>query len=229
MTEEARIFANALAAWEAWHLDCFAAREERLRAFGKALPGQLSEVVSFHLREAQALLAAPIDLKGATGETNELYAVGRGVTLIIVEDGAGFTALAFLTAALAAGNSVIIASDDRVLCATLNPALACFPYHLVQLVSYALSHELMESDPRCVAYVGNSETERRINRHLADREGAIVALCSETDLQATPLAHDPFLSLRFVTERVRTIDVTAVGGNATLLASGGAAQPFVPG
>ncbi|HAS64519.1 MAG TPA: 1-pyrroline-5-carboxylate dehydrogenase, partial [Vibrio sp.] len=40
---------------------------------------------------------------------------------------------------------------------------------------------------------------------------------SETDLVTLNVAHDPHLSLRFITERTRTINITAVGGNATLL------------
>ncbi|MCO4788283.1 1-pyrroline-5-carboxylate dehydrogenase, partial [Vibrio cholerae] len=49
---------------------------------------------------------------------------------------------------------------------------------------------------------------------------AIVSLVSETDLLTLPVAHDPHLSLRFITERTRTINITAVGGNATLLELG---------
>ena len=83
--------------------------------------------------------------------------------------------------------------------------------------SYA---SLLEQDVRVVGYVGNPATEHNINLQLAKREGAICQLVSETDLSTMQIAHDPLLSLRFITERTRTINITAVGGNATLLELG---------
>jgi delta 1-pyrroline-5-carboxylate dehydrogenase len=83
---------------------------------------------------------------------------------------------------------------------------------------------LLESDVRSIGYVGNPEVERTINRQLAKRTGAIVSLTSETDLVSIPVAHDPHLALRFITERTRTINITAVGGNATLLELGSEAH-----
>ncbi|MCV5886981.1 hypothetical protein OFN71_27590, partial [Escherichia coli] len=77
-----------------------------------------------------------------------------------------------------------------------------------------------ESDVRSVGYVGYSQVEHALNLQLAKRDGAIVGLVSETDLESPKLAHDPHLSLRFITERTRTINITAVGGNATLLELG---------
>ena len=221
-------FSTALAAWEAYDLSPFADKRKSLLAFEQALQrqaGELSAVVSFHLAQAGALLAAGRRLEGVTGESNDLTTRGRGVALIIVagdERRSWRPALAFLTAALAAGNSVIVSSDDHALRAVLDAALrsACFPCGLIQFVAEQACHRLLEVDVRSVGYVGSCAGARKIDRQLADREGTIAALVAETDLQALPMAHDPCLSLRFVTEYTLTIDTTAVGGNATLLASG---------
>lgn len=94
------------------------------------------------------------------------------------------------------------------------------PANLLQFASFDAYHQLIESDVRCVGYVGNPSVEATLNRQLAKRTGAIVSLVSETDLLTLPVAHDPHLSLRFITERTRTINITAVGGNATLLELG---------
>ncbi|MFA0070912.1 1-pyrroline-5-carboxylate dehydrogenase, partial [Vibrio breoganii] len=71
---------------------------------------------------------------------------------------------------------------------------------------------------------GNSQTAQAINLQLAKRDGAIVGLVAETDLATMNVANDPHLSLRFITERTRTINITAVGGNATLLELGSEAH-----
>lgn len=166
---------------------------------------------------------APTD--GPTGETNELYTAGRGVALIIQEDNgiqAKQAVVAQLTAALVAGNSVVFCSDDKELSSALVAAYqqSSLPANLLQFASFDAYHQLIESDVRCVGYVGTPSVEATINRQLAKRTGAIVSLVSETDLLTLPVAHDPHLSLRFITERTRTINITAVGGNATLLELG---------
>jgi delta 1-pyrroline-5-carboxylate dehydrogenase len=79
---------------------------------------------------------------------------------------------------------------------------------------------LSSLDISAAALVGNRQAEQDVNRELAKREGAICTFVSETDLQALPVSHDPCLVLRFVTERTCTINITAVGGNASLLELG---------
>lgn len=178
--------------------------------------------MSYHLERASALLAESHQLVGPTGETNELYTAGRGVALIIqgdMSEQAQKAALAQVTAALIAGNSVVFCSDDADFSRQLETAYmqSSLPMNLLQFAPLDAYQQLLESDVRSVGYVGTTEVERNINRQLAKREGAIVSLVSETDFAATPVAHDPHLSLRFITERTRTINITAVGGNATLL------------
>ncbi|KHA61917.1 1-pyrroline-5-carboxylate dehydrogenase [Vibrio variabilis] len=228
MVHQVTRFSDAFSAWENWNLTDFDSKSECLLAFKQSLQQNqalLGAVVSFHIEQASTLLAETHQLIGPTGETNELYTAGRGVALIIQGDAtqpAKNAAVAQMTAALIAGNSVIFCSDDAELCKDLEAAYtqSSLPTNLVQFASLDAYHQLLESDVRSVGYVGNVEVERSINRQLAKREGAIVGLVSETDLNATPVAHDPHLSLRFITERTRTINITAVGGNATLLELG---------
>lgn len=228
MVHQVTRFSDAYSAWENWNLTDFDSKSECLLAFKQSLQQNqalLGAVVSFHIEQASTLLAETHQLIGPTGETNELYTAGRGVALIIQGDAtqpAKNAAVAQMTAALIAGNSVIFCSDDAELCKDLEAAYtqSSLPTNLVQFASLDAYHQLLESDVRSVGYVGNVEVERSINRQLAKREGAIVGLVSETDLDATPVAHDPHLSLRFITERTRTINITAVGGNATLLELG---------
>ncbi|NTJ39281.1 1-pyrroline-5-carboxylate dehydrogenase, partial [Vibrio vulnificus] len=87
------------------------------------------------------------------------------------------------------------------------------------MVAYDAVLQLIDRDVRSVGYVGNAQVDE-LNLQLAKRDGAIVGLVSATDQAGALLAHDPHLSLRFITERTRTINITAVGGNATLLELG---------
>ncbi|MBO0180471.1 1-pyrroline-5-carboxylate dehydrogenase, partial [Vibrio parahaemolyticus] len=99
----------------------------------------VAKVVSYHLQQASALLAKTHQLVGPTGETNELYAAGRGVALVICEnniepaDNALYSAFAMITCALIAGNSVVVCSDNAELNQLVKQAvaLANFPSNLV--------------------------------------------------------------------------------------------------
>ncbi|EKO3627382.1 1-pyrroline-5-carboxylate dehydrogenase [Vibrio metschnikovii] len=228
MVHQVTRFTDACSAWENWNLTDFDFKCECLLSLKSSLkesmPG-LADVVSFHLEQASALLARSHSLIGPTGETNELYTAGRGVALLIQND-ASVTAkqalVAQLCCALVAGNSVIICSDDRELVAALTAAnqQSSLPVNLLQFSALDAYQALIESDIRSVGYVGNVSLEHSLNRQLAQRSGVIINLVSETDLTTLPVAHDPHLSLRFITERTRTINITAVGGNATLLELG---------
>jgi len=71
-----------------------------------------------------------------------------------------------------------------------------------------------------VGYVGSEAEAIRLNRVLAERDGQIALLIVETDLEGLEMVRDQSLVLRFITEKTLTTNVTAVGGNATLLALG---------
>ncbi|MEZ8099146.1 1-pyrroline-5-carboxylate dehydrogenase [Vibrio bivalvicida] len=228
MVHQVTRFSDAFSAWENWNLTNFDSKSECLLAFKQALQQlqpELASVVSYHIEQASALIAETHQLVGPTGETNELYTAGRGVAVVIQDDiqqQAKLAAVAQVSAALIAGNSIIFCSDDAELCQSLEAAYlqSSLPTNLVQFAALDAYHQLLESDVRSIGYVGNTEVERTINRQLAKRTGAIVSLTSETDLVNLPVAHDPHLALRFITERTRTINITAVGGNATLLELG---------
>ncbi|MDF2153102.1 1-pyrroline-5-carboxylate dehydrogenase [Vibrio sp. CAU 1672] len=231
MVHQITNFTDAFAAWEQWNLTDFDYKSEHLQAFKSVLAEKNSlvgQVVAFHLQQASTLLANTHQLVGPTGETNELYTAGRGVALVVCENHPEHTepalssAFAMITCALIAGNSVVVCSDNTELNLLLRQALeqVSFPSNLVQLIAYDASAALLENDVRSLGYVGNSQVEHALNLQLAKRDGAIVSLVSETDLESPKLAHDPHLSLRFITERTRTINITAVGGNATLLELG---------
>lgn len=232
MVHQVTRFSDAFSAWENWNLTDFDSKSECLLTFMQALQNThpvLASVVSYHVDQASGLLAHVHQLAGPTGETNELYTAGRGVTLIIQDDHttlAHQATVAQLTAALIAGNSAILCSDDTEFCGQLQKAYqhSSLPTNLLQFGSCDAYHQLLESDVRSVGYIGNPQVEMTINRQLSKRDGAIVSLVSETDLVATPVAHDPHLSLRYITERTRTINITAVGGNATLLELGSEAH-----
>ncbi|GAB2646669.1 1-pyrroline-5-carboxylate dehydrogenase [Vibrio panuliri] len=216
-------FTNAFSAWENWNLTDFESKSECLLSLKASLQNPLhAAVVGFHLQQAEQLLSFTHQLVGPTGETNELYTAGRGVTVIaadVVSEQAQLAIVAQCTAALIAGNSVIVCSDDSEFTQNFEAAYqqSSLPTNLMHFASFEALNQVLESDVRAVGFIGSSEGERSLNRQLAARDGAIVALVSETDLATQTVAHDPHLSLRFITERTRTINITAVGGNATLL------------
>ncbi|MEH0689071.1 1-pyrroline-5-carboxylate dehydrogenase [Vibrio cholerae] len=236
MIHQVTRYTDALSAFENWNLTDFASKKEDvsslIEAMGKVQsPSEDADwnaglnVMRFQLARATSLLAHCHELPGPTGETNELYTAGRGVTVLIQEEKsaqAKGSVLAQLTTALLAGNSVILCSDDDTLCTALEDACthSSLPTHVLQVAPLEAYPQLLESDIRCIGYVGQTQALVRLNRQLAKRSGAIVSLVSETDLSALPVAQDPHLALRFITERTRTINITAVGGNATLLELG---------
>lgn len=129
------------------------------------------------------------ELKGPTGELNQLKLHGRGVIACISPW--NFPLAIFLgqvTAALASGNCVIAKpATQTVLIAQRAVDLlheAGFPKAVVQLLptSGQLTGEYLITDPRIngVVFTGSTSTARRINQALAHREGPIVPFIAET-------------------------------------------------
>ncbi|MBI1205729.1 MAG: bifunctional proline dehydrogenase/L-glutamate gamma-semialdehyde dehydrogenase PutA [Azospirillum sp.] len=166
-----------------------------VREGGRTIPDALSELreaVDF-LRYYAALtrrdFAAPRDLPGPTGETNQLSLHGRGVFVCISPW--NFPLAIFVgqvAAALAAGNAVlakpaeqtplVAAEAVRLLLEAGVPPAAL---HLLPGDGATVGARLV-SDPRIagVAFTGSTETARLINRTLAARLGPIVPLIAET-------------------------------------------------
>ncbi|MCK6264335.1 1-pyrroline-5-carboxylate dehydrogenase [Vibrio sp. ZSDE26] len=221
-------YSDSYTAWASWNQLEYGEKSKYLlsaaRKIEKTQPS-LSRVVQFHEKHAARLLKETHQLVGPTGETNELYTTGRGVALVIHDNSLAnsrLVVIAHLTAALLAGNSVIVCSDDTDLVSLLESAFqsAGIPSDVLQFESLEAYSPLLETDIRSVGYIGTQENEIAINRTLSKKTGAIVLLSSETDMTCLSNAQDPALSLRFITERTRTINITAVGGNATLLELG---------
>ncbi|WP_434339795.1 hypothetical protein [Motilimonas cestriensis] len=227
-------FTDAQQAWEQWNLAPFDHKLSQLQAFSAALQqgnATLAKVCQYQLEQGKKWLAQPHRLIGPTGETNELYTAGRGVALLILDNTDHYqqaqqSMMAMLSAALLAGNAVLLCSDDITFNNAVNNAMqqAQLPAHLLHIIAFDAYPVLLGCDIRSAGYIGSSQVELSLNLQLAKRDGVIVGLVSETDLPAMSLAHDPLLALRFITERTRTINITAVGGNATLLELGSAAH-----
>lgn len=228
MLDQAARFSDALRAWELWSLTDFDYRSKCLLSVFNALNKDniaISAVVEYHLQSARQAIGHTDMLAGPTGETNELYTAGRGVTLLIQDpecESARLAVIAQLTAAVVAGNSVIICSDDAELVQWVQSyfAGAVLPPGLVQVVSRDSLHAFLNNDVRTVGFVGSEKNAIKLNREIANSNGVIIGLVVESDLDTLPASHDPRLSFRFVTERTRTINITAIGGNASLLELG---------
>ncbi|GLO62843.1 1-pyrroline-5-carboxylate dehydrogenase [Vibrio sp. MACH09] len=218
-------FSNAFSVWEEWNLLSFDEKSEYLLSLESKLKGGFQDAFQYQMVCSKQTVGYVHNLPGPTGETNELYTAGRGVAVLVVDsehENSEKAVGALLAAMLAAGNSTIVCCDNPSLLETLSTALdqANLPTNLVQCVSLECGNDLLEEDIRNFAFVGSEQDVLGYNKKLALRSGAITALVSETDLEALPQSQDPKLVLRFITERTRTINITAVGGNATLLELG---------
>jgi delta 1-pyrroline-5-carboxylate dehydrogenase len=222
MNKTESLYARAYAAWESWNLLDFDEQKEQLQAIGEQFSGELKTVFDYQFMHAGRVAGTTYQLVSPTGETNELYTTGRGVSLLVIdasEDAAAKPAVALLTALLTAGNSVIVCCDNSMLNGVIMTACmgAGLSDGLVQFAPTETYRSLFEDDIRNVAFVGEELVSWKINKLLAARPGVIVPLVAETDLQALPVCSDPMLALRFITERTCTTNITAIGGNAMLL------------
>jgi len=223
--------ANALSAWDAWNHQGFIKRSERLQKIHTQIP-QANDVRSVgllkHLLEQAATLEQITTLPGPTGESNELYLNGRGICLVSADQTSTYTAfLGQAFAALVAGNAVLLHwPEEQAWCEKLARLLhqAGVPEAILQAVSdLSLDQALGLDHLAVIACVLPMNRVIEINALIAKRSGLLVQVVAETDpVQCTALLQPDHLS-RFVTERTRTINTTAVGGNATLLELGSSA------
>lgn len=187
------------------------------------LPGQM---VDFHSLHAVPLISSGEEMPGPTGESNVLSTSGRGPFVIMAEQDTPITAfIALLSCALVAGNSVIIPAlpEYQDIFSTLEQVCTFSDIDTpIVTVENVANIENIIIDPAIagVGFVGSEVEAIRLNRVLANREGQIALLIVETDLEGLQMVRDQSLVLRFITEKTLTTNVTAVGGNATLLALG---------
>ena len=214
-----------------WQAESFSQRMEKLLQWSHYLAehpdfGVLAaKMVRFQCQRAQQLISETKLMPGPTGESNELYTVARGIFYITSDEKASVVALVGqITAALVAGNAIIVGLPDQdakitsVILDGLDQAEV--PKLAAQQSEMAIT-DIDDVRLAGVCFVGNAQKEIELNQQLAKRDGLLAQLIAETDQERLSNITDPHFVLRFITERTRTINVTAVGGNATLLELGG--------
>ncbi len=179
----------------------------RLADLRAALRGRAPEAMA----AAAAVDCGPIDLPGPTGEANQLRLAPRGVALCLGPDPEALTAQCVF--ALAMGCAALAVAPGAA--ATLAPLLrprgrAAIAPPIAALDGLADLSALTDLAIDSVALTGPDERLRAARRALARRDGPILPLIS-TLCAPQDFAH----------ERVLSIDTTAAGGNAELLARTG--------
>ncbi|TDR74553.1 aldehyde dehydrogenase family protein [Photobacterium lutimaris] len=214
------------AAWEGWNNLGYEVRTRILRHWSEQLTTESHAMVEFQCRHAKEHVAPTLLMPGPTGETNELYCAGRGSFIIIADSDTSMVALVGqLSAALVTGNTVYVClpADYPVKAKDLVAQLeqsGCAGGVITAIDNDQLADLVSHPSVAGVAYAGKLSTTQALSRQLAARDGLLAQLISETDTDKLPVIGSPTYSLRFVTERTRTINITAVGGNATLLELG---------
>jgi RHH-type transcriptional regulator, proline utilization regulon repressor / proline dehydrogenase / delta 1-pyrroline-5-carboxylate dehydrogenase len=160
---------------------------------GRTVPDSAAEVreaidfLRYYAAQAR-ILGTALLLTGPTGESNTLRVRGRGVFACISPW--NFPVSIFtgqVSAALVTGNAVLAKPAEQT---PLTAALAVELLHRAGVPPEVLhllpggpeTGEALTDDPRIcgVVFTGSTQTARRIERHLAAREGAIATLIAET-------------------------------------------------
>lgn len=164
-------------------------------------------------------------LTGATGESNDFYASARGKTMIVgTENAETIPVLGQLVAALLAGNEVILhyptapsfcqqALDILQQCGMLPEVMSVANDSQLNVLLHMNRLAL-------VAAVGTFDEMMSISQTLAETGGILTQLVSVIDTQACSEMFEPEYLERFTTERVKTVNTTAIGGNASLIELG---------
>ncbi|UTM59465.1 aldehyde dehydrogenase family protein [Photobacterium sp. CCB-ST2H9] len=214
------------AAWENWNNLGFEKRITQLTQWSSKLESDVAAMVAFQCRNANAHVAETELMPGPTGETNELYCAGRGIFVVTADADTPLVAVAGqLTAALVTGNTVLLCLPEGFAKSAQQMVSELEQAELPKGVVLPVSADKLDDIVRHTAvagvvYAGKRETALSLSRDLAARDGLLGQLIAESDFESYPVIGSPTYSLRFVTERTRTINITAVGGNATLLELG---------
>lgn len=225
-------------ACEQWRLMTAAERGEILsRALDRLalLTGDVNQARQLfaHLLAQTDELDTVTELTGATGESNELYVTARGKTMVIgcepvkgdSQSGAKvMPVLAQMLAALLTGNEVILHFPSQPeMCDDAVAALyqAGIANDVISIANDSQTGILLHMNRLAqVAVVGSVPQVRQIAADLAASEGILTQVIAVTEQNHYGQLFDPDYLHRFVTERVRTINTTAIGGNASLLELG---------
>ncbi len=206
----AKIIEHAADLLEARHAEFMAIA---VREAGKTLPDAIAEVreavdfCRYYAALARKMMGTPEQLKGPTGEMNQLSLHGRGIFVCISPW--NFPLAIFMgqvVAALVTGNAVIAkpAEQTNVIAHAAVKLLheAGVPEAVMQLLpgDGATVGAALTKDPRVVgvAFTGSTETARLINRSLAARDAAIGVLIAETGGQNALIADSSALPEQLV-------------------------------
>lgn len=187
--------------------------------------GEKAQRLFNHLLSQAQKLDEVNSLDGATGESNELYLAARGKTMVLGTTEAD--PIAFfgqLLAALLAGNEVILRyPSQQQLCEEATAILTeagVYPGVMSIANDSPLTTLLHINRLAVVAAVGNLQQMAQIAKDLSESEGILTQLVSVTDLEGYSEMFEPDYLEHLCTERVKTVNTTAIGGNASLLELG---------
>ncbi|MPW27522.1 delta 1-pyrroline-5-carboxylate dehydrogenase [Agarivorans sp. B2Z047] len=229
MTTTNKVLKQSLAVQDAWQQHTVAQRSELLLAWAQLLSQrdqsyhECAAMIRFQCQQALALIANEHELQGPTGESNQLYTAGRGCFLLVTDETASNEALVgLMAAALVAGNTVICCAANSPVDELLSDLLrAGCPDRVAQPLAYTLGPQLAQNSLVAgIALAGTKQNCIHYNQLAAERDGQLAQFVYEVDMRNLSQLSEPTLCLRFITERTRTINITAVGGNASLLELG---------
>ena len=175
-----------------------------------------------HLIEQAPKLDEVMTMNGATGESNELYLDARGKTMVIgTEEAQALPVLGQMVAALLAGNEVILHYPSQPeICIEAVDILytAGIKEDVISIANDSQTVILLHIDSLAqVAAVGTSADMQNLATELAKTDGILTQVIAVTDVSGCREMLAPDYLYRFVTERVKTVNTTAIGGNASLL------------
>ncbi|WP_131668993.1 1-pyrroline-5-carboxylate dehydrogenase [Psychrobacter pygoscelis] len=178
-----------------------------------------------HLIDQAPKLDEVLRMNGATGESNDLYLSGRGKTMIIGSEGAKtLPVLGQMMAALLAGNEVILHYPSQPeICTEAVDVLyqAGIKEDVISIANDSQTITLLHMDKLAqVAVVGTPTEVQHIAAELAKSDGILTRVIAVTDTKGCREMLTPDYLYNFITERVKTINTTAIGGNASLLELG---------
>ncbi|MBP2281130.1 delta 1-pyrroline-5-carboxylate dehydrogenase [Psychrobacter sp. PL15] len=164
-------------------------------------------------------------MTGATGESNDLYVTARGKTMVIGGESAKTMAvLGQLIAALVTGNEVILhcpSQDEMCIEAVKVLYETGIDNDVISIANDSQTVTLLYIDRLAqVAVAGSPAEVQAVSQELANTDGILTQVIAVTDMGGLSDMLTPDYLYHFTTERVRTINTTAIGGNASLLELG---------
>lgn len=178
-----------------------------------------------HLIKGASKLDKVQRMTGATGESNDLYVTARGKTMVIgAQSAKAMAVIGQLIAALLTGNEVILHCPSQSdMCNEAAQILynAGISDDVLSVANDSQTITLLYIDRLAqVAVAGNHAEVQAISQELANTDGILTLVIPVMDMDGYTEMLSPDYLYQFVTERVITINTTAIGGNASLLELG---------